>query len=473
MDLHPQHLIGDCLIHIFTFLPEEDLINASSACKGWHEAAETPWLWRRLCLQHWTFCDLAAFQSVNHSWKKYFLQRSHLERKMTKGRTGGYTCKSLRGHRGKVKGLTYLRENSAQLPHLWGVSATVCSACTGGTVRAWNIQSGELLWCSPEQKPLFGIVSDKRREVVITVEFTGLIKTWNGQTGQELGSFPAAGLLPFTLLQYNVDDNWFLSVADGRGSLCTLADTSLTEKSSVMVGDSAVNILLISPDRRLMVAASTDGHDATAICTESLTSPSEDGEPLRLSMPIGGSSAAVFVPTQPARLAVVNNEDTQEKVLYVFDLGIKRSKSKSEIQVKLMASFPFTLKVVPRQLFLKASGSNRLVLAADQELWVYSLNGALLASFKDHTMSITSLFADSLRVVTASEDLSLRVMTWRKDRDRGMILESRYHLLGGSHTMFRGLTHVACDYSSIVAVAEGIMGNDVLKAYSFRLSAQK
>lgn len=36
----------------------------------------------------------------NHSWKSYFLRRLHLEMKMTKGRSGGYTCKSLRGHAG-------------------------------------------------------------------------------------------------------------------------------------------------------------------------------------------------------------------------------------------------------------------------------------------------------------------------------------------------------------------------------------
>lgn len=29
---HP-HLIDDCLIHIFTFLNEDDLISASSVCK--------------------------------------------------------------------------------------------------------------------------------------------------------------------------------------------------------------------------------------------------------------------------------------------------------------------------------------------------------------------------------------------------------------------------------------------------------
>lgn len=30
--MDPQHLLGDCLIHVFTFLTEEDLIRASSVC---------------------------------------------------------------------------------------------------------------------------------------------------------------------------------------------------------------------------------------------------------------------------------------------------------------------------------------------------------------------------------------------------------------------------------------------------------
>lgn len=94
--------------------------------------------------------------------------------------------------------------------------------------------------------------------------------------------------------------------------------------------------------------------------------------------------------------------------------------------------------------------------------------------------------------MTASRDLSLRVLTWRNG---GVTLESRYHLLGGSHTMARydrallwlnspiifyassserlpllcsrGFTHVACDYSSIVASTEGKDGKDVLKVYYF------
>ncbi|XP_078111482.1 F-box/WD repeat-containing protein 12 [Sander vitreus] len=472
MDLHHPHLIGDCLIHIFTFLPEEDLINASCVCKEWNEAAETPWLWRRMCLQSWGFCNLAVLGSEhgNQSWKRYFLRRCHLEMKMTEGRSGGYTCKSLRGHTGKVVGLVYLQGNSAQRPDLWSRSATVCSASTDGTVRAWDIQTAELLWCSPVQSPLTVIVSDEKHDVVITADSTGLIKTWQGQTGHELASFTTAS--PHcTILQYNINNNWFLTVGTSQGSVCTLADLALTQKSSVMVCDTfKVNTLLVSPDKKWITAGTKDNDDLSpkVIYTESLTSPCEDEDPLCQSVPVSGCQAAVFIPTQPARLAIIHhNQRPNNKALTVFDVSIKKTKYKSEIQVQQVESFPLTLNTGSSHILLEAKDSNCLVLAAAQELWVYSLKGALLASFKEHTMPISSISVDSFRVVTASQDLSLRVLTWKNDRDHRLTLESRYHLLGGSHTMSRGFTHVACDYSSIVASAEGIDGKDVLKAYSF------
>ncbi|TNM86904.1 hypothetical protein fugu_007134 [Takifugu bimaculatus] len=433
MDIHHPGLISDCLISVFTFLKEDDLIVASCVCKDWHEAAETPWLWRRLCLQRWSFCNFAVTgtEDVNHSWKRYFLRRAHLEMKMSKGRSGSYTCKSLRGHTGSVVGLVYLQGSSGHLPHLWNTSAIVCSASTDGTVRAWNVQNGELLWCSPVQSPLMQLITDEKHEVVITADSGGLIKTWQGETGQEMGSFPTASS-HCSLLQYNISNTWFLTVGTGQGSVCTLEESALTKKSSIMV-----------------------------IYTESLTSPAEDEDPLCQSVPVTGLQAAVFIPTQPSRVAVVHNKRPNKKILSVFDVSIKKSKYKSEIQVQQVESF--TLNTSSSQILLEAKNSNCLLLAANQELLVYSLKGALLASFKEHTMPISSMCVDSFRVVTASRDLSLRVLTWRNDGT----LESRYHLLGGSHTMARGFTHVACDYSSIVASTEGKDGKDVLKAYYF------
>lgn len=468
---HPQ-LIGDCLIHIFTFLSEEDLISASSVCQEWHEAAETPWIWRRMSLQRWSFCNLAVLGSdqVSHSWKRYFLRRCHLEAKMTKGRSGGYTCKSLRGHSGSVVGFVYLQGNSGQHPDLSSSRATVCSASSDGTVRAWDIQNCEPLWCSPVQSPLTGIITDEQQEVVITADSSGLIKTWRSHSGQEVASFSTASS-HCTLLQYNISSDWFVTVGTRLGSVCTLAGFALTKKSSIMVCDTfTVNVLLVSPDRKWIAAGTKDNDDFSpkVMSTESLTSPSEDEDPLCRAVPVAGCQAAVFIPTQPARLAVVHHGGHRSsRTLTVFDVSLKKTKYKSEVIVQQVESFPLALSTWSPQILLEAKDSNCIVLAAGKQLWVYSLKGALLADFTEHTMPISSICVDSFRVVTASRDLSLRVLTWRNDRDRGLTLESRYHLLGGSHTMSRGFTHVACDYSSIVASVEGNDGKDVLKAYSF------
>lgn len=69
------------------------------------------------------------------------------------------------------------------------------------------------------------------------------------------------------------------------------------------------------------------------IYTESLTSPSEDEDPLCQSVPVSGCQAAVFIPTQPARLAIIHhNQRPNNKALTVFDVSIKKTKYKSEIQ---------------------------------------------------------------------------------------------------------------------------------------------
>ncbi|XP_049608871.1 F-box/WD repeat-containing protein 12 [Syngnathus scovelli] len=470
--MHPQHLLDDCLIHIFTFLTEEDLIKASSVCTAWHTAAETPWLWRRMCLQRWGFCSQAVLGNprVNHSWKKYFLRRFYLETKMKEGCTGSYTCRSLRGHTGQIVGLVYLQRSSPLGPDLWDTPTTVCSASTDGTVRAWNIQNGQQVWCTAKQSPLSSIISDEQRDYVITAESGSLIKVWQGQTGQEVASH-SVGTTHCTLLQFNKDNDWFLSVGTSQGSLCTLAGTALTKKSSTMVCDSFnVNILLISPDKKWITAGSKDNVDLSpkVIYADSLTSPCEDEDPLCQSVPVSGCQAAVFIPTQSARLAMVHcNERTHNKALTVFDVSIKKSKYTSQIQVQQVESFLLPPNSTSSNILLEAKDSNSIVMAADRHLWVYSLKGSLLASFEEHMMPITSICVDSFRVVTASQDLSLRVLTWKHDRDGWSTLESRYHLLGGSHTMSRRFSHVSCDYSSIVGAVEGKDGKDVLKAYTF------
>lgn len=234
------------------------------------------------------------------------------------------------------------------------------------------------LWCSPALSPLTGIVSDEQHELVITADSTGLIRTWRGHTGQNVASF-STGSPRCTLLQYNTDGGWFLTVGElpvlgvgdvscrelvacpqvgtSLGSLCTLAGSSLTKTSSVVVCDSFdVNMLLVSPDKKWVMAGTKDNNDSSPqvflvcvsgpcvvfhrcetlalsfqlIWTESLTrAPQDEDEALRRPLPVAGSQAAVFVPGHPARLAVLHSGN---KALTVFDVGLRRAKSRPEVQ---------------------------------------------------------------------------------------------------------------------------------------------
>lgn len=114
-------------------------------------------------------------------------------------------------------------------------------------------------------------------------------------------------------------------------------------------------------------------------------------------------------------------------------------------------------------VILEARGSSTLLVTDGNHLKVYTFKGELVASFEDHLQPITALcvvsgltyqyknspcgqfdikmncaiLQDSFRVVTASRDLSLRILTWRNDPEHGLALESQYHLLGGSFTRSR------------------------------------
>ncbi|XP_051517478.1 F-box/WD repeat-containing protein 12-like [Myxocyprinus asiaticus] len=465
-----QSLPLDCLISIFSLLQDEDLIKASRVCKEWHHAAETPWLWRRMCLQKWSFCNISQLLSNTgtHSWKDYYLRRAHLEMKMKSGRScADYTCKSLRGHKGKVVGFAYLVGNDA-CSDVWKSTPVVCSASTDGTVKAWDIQKGVNLWSSPAQSPLQDIVVDPVQSVAVTSDITGKIKTWKGSTGEELASFES-GFSKTTLLLFSNNGSSFLMVGTILGSLVVLTCPTLSEVSRHVVCDSfSLDLLLSSLDKKWILSASKENIDLSpkVFYSESVCDPVEDEDTVCQSLPVTGCCAAVFLPSQPARVAVIHKDGLVNNTLSVFDLNIKEAKYKKEPQAQQVASFQVEMSH-RSDVILEARGSNTLLLTDGNHLKVYTLKGELVASFEDHIQPITSLCVDSFRVVTASRDLSLRVLTWRNDKEHGLMLESQYHLLGGSYTMSRGFTNVSCDYSSIVASVESVDGKDVLKAYTF------
>lgn len=139
------------------------------------------------------------------------------------------------------------------------------------------------------------------------------------------------------------------------------------------------------------------------------------------------------------------------------------------VSAREVESFRLNLNTWHSDMVLQAKGSNMVLLTDGNDLNIYTVKGELISSFKEHLQPITSVCVvrtssssssssltltftthrnetrshafdsrqDDFRVVTASRDLSLRVLTWKKDGDKGLTLESQYNLLGGSHSMSR------------------------------------
>ncbi|KAK3547684.1 hypothetical protein QTP86_026930 [Hemibagrus guttatus] len=442
MECNEHRLTLDCLISIFSFLTEDDLMRVSCVCKEWHEAAETQWLWREMCLRRWGFCNVAQLLSddtKSYTWKRYYLHRSTLELSMTSGRSGGdYSCKSLRGHAGQIVGFSYLKGNDA-LQDMWNFTPVICSASTDGSLKAWDIYKGVALWSSSTQNPLTCIITDPEQDVAITSDSSGTINTWQGGTGALLSSF-SSGSSRCTLRTFSTDGNSFVMVGTALGSFLVLTSPQLSEMSRHVVCDSfSLNVLLASPDKKWILAASKDNSDLSpkVFSSQSVCCPEEDAEAVCVNLPVSGCAAAAFFPSQSARVAVVHNTSLSHKTLSVFEFSMKKSRYKQEAQVQQVESFQLDLNVLHSDVVLQAKGSGVVLLADGTELKVYTVKGELISSFKEHLQPITSVCVDDFRVVTASQDLSMRVLTWRKDRDKPLALESQYHLLGGSHTMSR------------------------------------
>ncbi|KAG9340296.1 hypothetical protein JZ751_021743 [Albula glossodonta] len=319
------------------------------------------------------------------------------------------------------------------------------SASTDGTVRAWDAQQGVQLWATPAQGALCDITVDPDLGLLFTCDITGRVTAWEKLSGQEVASFLTASS-GCRLLAYSTEGQSALMVGTSGGALYTLTSPSLSQVSRQVVYDTfKIDPLIASPDKKWVFTATKENFDMSpkVFSSESLICPSEDGSPLCQSVPVTGCHAAAFMPLEPARIALIHSgEDWHSSTVSIFDISTKKSKYETSISVQQVESFQLATSR-GSDVLLQTRGSDTLVVA------------------------MANTLRDSFRVVTASRDLSLRVLTWKKERDRGLTLQSKFHLLGGSHSMSRGFTKVACDFVSIVASVQAVDGRDVLKAYSF------
>ncbi|XP_020382204.1 F-box/WD repeat-containing protein 12 isoform X1 [Rhincodon typus] len=466
-------LTRDCLIYIFTYLEADDLRRVSQVNEAWNDAAETPWLWRRLCLERWIFCNLSNMDSEINSWKNYYLHRSKTEQHMASGHsTTDYNCITFRGHTDSITGLQYL----SNLDHQFDTGickSLVCTASRDCTLRAWNVQEGKQLWSTPvQEEPLVKLITVPQKVLAITTDSKGKIKIWNGQTGDELAAYDISCTVCH-LVTSKVNNQLYLTAGTRGGALITLSIPNLSQISHLSVmKDYQVDFLLVSPDQQWIIAGTEENDDipAKVLRTELLSNSGNLSPTTTDSLPLKGCFMACWLPKKPSRVVTVTHSNvmSSEITIVTLDIILQKTKQKLEIQAKQVGNF--TCKIVGwNNILVEGHGINTIILAQGTELKLFSIDGTHHASFRDHKETISGISVDPFRVVTASMDLSLRVYTWKRQPNKYLNLESNYHLLGGSHLRSRGFISVLCDYVSIVGAVQSKDGKDVLKAYNFNL----
>ncbi|XP_030424395.1 F-box/WD repeat-containing protein 12 isoform X2 [Gopherus evgoodei] len=424
----------DCLVHVFSYLEAPDLLRAARVNQAWNEAAGTTSLWRRLCLDRWTFCNISNLTP------------------------------------GKIVGMAYLSDNE----HVFGggkLRSVVCTASTDGTIRAWQVQEGTQIWSSPSQEvPFIKVITVPEYKLAISTDARGTIKVWHGESGEELAAFSTSSSSS-TLVTYSVNNKPFLTAATAGGVIYTLEVPNLNQVSCITAfQNSSIDLLLCSPDEQWLVAGSTENADTSSkiFYTDCLINPADES-PASGSLPVNNCDVGCWLPKAPARIAVMHQDHMSvQRNITVFDLAVKKSKYKMEVLAQQVASFTLPGRTWTTPILMKGHGTETILLGCGSNLELYSIFGTQLEAFQHHNNTITSIWVDAFRVITSSLDLSLRVYTWKKV-NKISSLTSRYYLLGGTHRWSRGFMDVACDNISIVGVVAESDGTSILRAYSFNL----
>nr|XP_045001966.1 F-box/WD repeat-containing protein 12-like [Jaculus jaculus] len=454
------------LLHVFSFLEARDLLCAAQVNKVWNEVSRTKELWRQLCLRRWS-CKASPVVVSTQTWKQYYFCRSELEFRMESGRPQDFICKAIPGHTGQVDQLAYISSNEYCFDGR--AKSVVCTVSLDGTVRAWDLREDTELWSSSVQPaPLVNLVAYPELQLVVTVDNQGLIKVWKAENGYELGSFRLP-TYSSSMETCGDTESPFLLAACAEGDLYSLIVPQLQVVSKVTAFPHTSVSLDCSPDQQ-WVCTAAQGSDLgpKVYYTRSLLYPSEDKPPIFTTLPIRLSCRACWAPAEAARLMVMHRSDfSTQLAVTTFELKAEKSRDRVNLLAQQLVSFLLPDTMVPPQL-MQGHLSQVILLASGSKLVLFTTHGLQLVAFQDHQKPITSMWVDQDRVITSSLDLSLRVYVWNK-KSEFPVLESCYHLLGGSHRWARGFTHVKSDSMSIVGVEARSTRTSILRSYYYRV----
>eukprot|EP01112_Ceratiomyxa_fruticulosa_P007746 TRINITY_DN2008_c0_g1_i2.p1 TRINITY_DN2008_c0_g1~~TRINITY_DN2008_c0_g1_i2.p1 ORF type:complete len:547 (-),score=54.10 TRINITY_DN2008_c0_g1_i2:143-1783(-) len=84
MDLINEQLPEETMLHVFSFLSSQELVQASSVCKLWNEISEEESLWRNLLSKKWKVRNLVVSSKKSNTYKSQFIMKTRREKNTKK-----------------------------------------------------------------------------------------------------------------------------------------------------------------------------------------------------------------------------------------------------------------------------------------------------------------------------------------------------------------------------------------------------
>ncbi|KAI6661573.1 F-box/WD repeat-containing protein 12 isoform X1 [Oopsacas minuta] len=460
----------DILLSICEYLEDRDILKLGRTCYTFYEITQNNFVWRVLSLQRWGFCNIQSTPSCNFRWKSYYSKRRTVEVKMDGGRSGNFQVKTLRGHDELITGSLYVKLGANAEIDEFKLS-NVVSAADDGTVRLWDVDSKKCISLCKIDSPVKCIVNSPDMSEIIA--------------GDEMGRITRLKLPSLEIVKGHETNSPIFSLQYIKSCVKGNCDLFLSahKDGSVLFWKDFENNDTVDPYRTVH----TGGYY-----------PDGGKDQLKILVNANQTKVVIFASDKDdldvLDFAKTSTECTEAECLitrllladHVLDGGwIKVSKTPLFICLSFGQISLFEIDNSKNMLgqwihpidkysfhnfscLSMCPGHDFIVGGRDGEVQQYTINSKnkieLIKQFHDHKGYVNAVFATSYRVMSCSDDFSIRVYVWKKEGGR-KVLESRYTLLGGSLALnpFPRLTHVVHDQVSCVGT-----NGKLLKVYVFQ-----
>ena len=460
----------DIILDICEYLEDREVLRLGQTCASFYDVTQHSVIWRYLGLQRWGFCNIKTTPTCPYRWKIYYSKRRTVEVKMNAGKAGNYEVKTLRGHDDLITDSLYVKLGEENKIDNFQLS-NVISGSSDGTVRLWDVESKKCISLCKIESPVRCLVTSPDSNEVIV--------------GDEMGRLTRLNLPTLEIVRGVETNNPVISLQYTASSVkgeCNLF-ISCHQDGSVLFWKDFENKESVDPYRTLY----TGGYY-----------PNSTKEQLKVLVNTNQTKVAIFAHDKDdidvLDFAKITSECAEPECLitrlqltsHALDAGwVKGSKTPLFIclEVNAICLFEIDNSKNPLSTWIHPInkynhfGSSCLSMGPGREFVIGGNNGQveqftidakntiqLVKEFSNHKSMVRAVFATGCRVMSCSNDFSIRVYVWKKEGGR-RILESKYTLLGGSLAINACplFTHVVHDDVSCVGT-----NGKLLKVYVFQ-----